>query len=373
MNRRGRSAAVVALALSLLAVSVAQAGLPTPASGETWSPNQKVTYRWKDDSVPPAWIRPAINAAATDSNQTRASRAAIFSYDTAADSWIGYTEDMASGAIGYAVRYVPDSFRVRLRPHGYVFDWGTLRWCQFYDDPPAGCYDAEMVTLHELGHVQTLGHIDESPEPADAWTDSVMHAAVKSKSKAGWNMHEWGRCDVARLQIRYQPLDTTTPLSTCLSLPTTAGLGSSSTTVAYGAIVTFTATLSISADAQYPKLAGARLSGRTVELQRRATANDSWSTYANMRPLTDGTGRYTYSVRIYSDFDWRARFIAPDSEGLTNSSAAVVRVRIGGCVSNCGCTAEEGTAAEATDGGYQENVICSGSAVAPRVLRGGRG
>jgi hypothetical protein len=373
MNRRGRSALVMALVLCLVVVSVAQAGLPTPASGETWAPNQKVTYRWKDDSVPPAWIRPAINAAAADSNQTRASRAAIFSFDAEAVSWIGYTADMATGAIGYAVRNVPNSFKVRLRPHGFVFDWGTLRWCQFYDAPPTGCYDAEMVTLHELGHVQTLGHIDDSPEPFEFWTDSIMHAGVKSKAKAGWNLHEWGRCDVARLQIRYQPLDTTTPISTCMSLPTTAGLAASSTSVAYGALVSFTATLSISPDAQYPKLAGDRLSERTVVLQRRASANDAWSTYANMKPLSDGTGRYVYSPRIYADFDWRARFVAPDTEGLTSSSSSSQRVTIGGCSLNCGCTAEAITAAEEPDGENPEYYPCSGSAAGARFLRDGRG
>jgi hypothetical protein len=373
MNRRGVSAPVVALVLCLLAASPVQAGLPTPASGATWNPNQKVAYRWKDGSVPPAWIRPAIHAAAADSNRTRASRAAIFSYDAGAASWIGYTPDMASGAIGYAVRYVPDSFKVRLRPHGYVFDWGKLRWCQFYDDPPNGCYDAEMVTLHELGHVQTLGHIDDSPQPFEFWTDSIMHAGVKSKAKVGWNLHRWGRCDVARLQVRYEAPDTTTPYSTCLSLPTTVGLGASSTSVAYGATVTFSATLSISADANYKRLAGDRLSGRRVELQRRASASDAWSRVADMTPLSDGTGRYSYPVRITADFDWRARFVAPDTEGLTNSSSGVVRVKVGGGCSNCGCSAGEGTAAEESDGANPEYVICDGSALAPRLVRDGRG
>ena len=373
MNRRGGTAPAVAVALCVLAASPAQAGLPTPASGATWSPNQKVAYRWKDDSVPPAWMKPAIHAAAADSNRTRASRAAILSYDGGAASWIAYTADMPTGAIGYAVRNVPDSFRVRLRPHGHVFDWGKLRWCQFYTDPPKGCYDAEMVTLHELGHVQTLGHIEDSPEPFDYWIDSVMHAAVKSKAKAGWNMHEWGRCDVARLQVRYEALDTTTPYSTCLSLPTTLTLATSSTSAASGKSVTLTATLAIADDAQYAKLAGDRLGGRTVQLQRRLSANYSWSTFATMTPLSDGTGRYSSLVKITSSFDWRARFVAPDSEGLTNSSSAVVRITVSGCTSNCGCTADDGTATEEPDDGDPEYVICDGSASAPRIVHDRRG
>lgn len=373
MTHRGRAAPALAVALCLLAASPAQAGLPTPASGATWNPNQKVAYRWKEDSVPPAWMKPAIHAAAADSNQSRASRAAILSYAPDAPSWIAYTPDMPNGAIGYAVRNVPDSFKVRLIPHGHVFDWGTLHWCQFYDTPPSGCYDAEMVALHELGHVQTLGHIEDSPEPADSWLDSIMHVAVKSKAKTGWNMHEFGRCDVARLQIRYETLDTRTPYSTCLALPTTLALTTSSGSADYGTNVTLTATLSISSGAQYPNLAGDRLSGRTVQLQRRASSSDAWSTVAEMSALSDATGRYTKSVKVTTFYEWRARFVAPADEGLTNSTSAVVRIYVSGCATNCGCAAQEPTSVEEPDGEDPSYVICGGSALAPRVMHDGRG
>ena len=29
------------------------------------------------------------------------------------------------------------------REQGHEFDWGSLKWCQTYDDPPNGCFDAE--------------------------------------------------------------------------------------------------------------------------------------------------------------------------------------------------------------------------------------
>jgi hypothetical protein len=79
---------IVGAALAALLAGPANAGTPTPASGATWAANQKVEYRWKGDAEPPGWLKPAINAAAADSNNSRASRAAIFSYKAGADSWI---------------------------------------------------------------------------------------------------------------------------------------------------------------------------------------------------------------------------------------------------------------------------------------------
>lgn len=332
--KRLRSSAVVVAALAVLisALPVAAAS-PTPASGSTWEPNQDVPYRWKEGSEPPGWMRTAINSAAADSNRSRAAKAAVLSYEDGAKSWVAYTADVPSNyAIGYAVRDVPTSFTVRLRPHGFVLDWGTLRWCQFYDSPPNGCYDAEMVTLHEFGHVQTLGHVDESDVE---WLDTIMHTAVHSKAKTGWNMHEYGRCDVARLQIRYAALNSSTRYSTCLSLPTSLGLSASDTSSTYGAYVTFTATLRVDPDAPYAKLAGDPVSGREVVLQRRPVGSTSWSTYVELTPLTDGSGRYAKTLRMTASYEWRARFVTPANEGLEGSSSATTKVSVSDCSSNC--------------------------------------
>ena len=327
-----RTATALSLIGAMLAGQHVQAAVPTPASGATWEPNQQVRYEWREGAVPPQWLRPAINAAAEDSNASRQARAAILSYRDGAASWVGYTADIPSTyAIGYAVRNVPTSFTVRLRPHGYVLDWGTLRWCQFYDSPPNGCYDAEMVTLHEFGHVQTLGHVDESQVE---WLDSVMHAAVHSKAKTGWNMHAFGRCDVARLQIRYEALTTSTPYSTCLSLPTELALGVSDTSPPYNTNVTFSASLRVSPDAPYARLASDPLSGRSVVLQRRAPGTTSWSSFVEMVPLDDG-GEYVRTVRIAATYDWRALFVAPQSEGLHDSVSGALRVTAGECTTNC--------------------------------------
>src|SRR5690242_7303707 len=211
-----RLLAALAGSLVILAVSNGQAAAtpPTPADGQVWNQNQRVTFRWHQGDEPPTWMRSAINAAANDSNDSRDAKAAVLSQSDSGASWIGYTGDVpTTWAIGYTVGNIPNSFTMRLRPQGYPLDWGTLRWCQAYDTPPSGCYDAEMIALHEFGHVQTLDH----PDDADVtnWTDTVMHWAPKTKAKAGWNQHEFGPCDVARLQIRYEPLTSSTRISTC--------------------------------------------------------------------------------------------------------------------------------------------------------------
>lgn len=332
-----------ALAVAVLAVAAGQAAVPTPASGETWAQNQDVRYRWKEGSVPPNWMKTAINAAAADSNQSRDARAAVLSYRDGERSWVGYTADLPTNyAIGYAVRNIPESFTVRLRPHGFVLDWGTLKWCQFFDNPPNGCYDAEMVALHEFGHVQTLGHVDESQVE---WLDSVMHAAVHSKAKIGWNMHAFGRCDVARLQIRYQALNSTTPYSTCLSLATTLAMTASDPSPPYGTNVTFTATLRVSPDVPYAKLAGDPLSARNVVLQRRTFGSATWTNYSQLTPIADGTGRYVKTIKMTASYEWRARFVAPGDEGLEGSSSSAIRVNVGDCLSSCPLSAPLGVQA----------------------------
>src|SRR5690242_13526217 len=119
------SAAAAALILLTLNAAQASATPPTPASGQIWSPNQRVQYHWHDGDEPPTWLRPAINAAAQDSNDSRASRAAIFSYSDSGSSWIGYSADIPTTyAIGYTVSYIPNFFTMRLRPQGYALDWG---------------------------------------------------------------------------------------------------------------------------------------------------------------------------------------------------------------------------------------------------------
>ena len=318
----------------------AMAALPTPASGETWAHNQRVTYRWKAGAEPPSWAKAAMKSAAADSNDSRKAKAAIFDYDTAAISWLAYTDDLPTNwAIGYTVGHQPDSFNIRMRPHGTQLDWGTLRWCEFYPDPPNGCYDLEMTTLHEFGHAQTLSHVDEND--IDSYTDSLMHASgLHSKAKNGWNQHFYGRCDVARLQIRYEPLTTNTRISTCLDLRTDLSLNPASTNVAAGSSVTLTAKLKIAADEKYPNLAGQPLAGRSVVLQKRLPGDTAWTTVGEMSAVTDDTGKYVKTVTVNTTFDWRASFTAPSDEGLRSENSAITRLSV---ATSCSTTANPST------------------------------
>ncbi len=323
---------IAVLMASVAALAGASAGTtlatpPTPASGSIWNPNQRVEYRWRESDEPPAWLRPAINAAADDSNDSRASRAAFFAYAADGNSWIGYTGDLPTNwAIGYTTRNIPNSFTVRLRPHGYPLDWGTLRWCQFYDDPPVGCYDAEMITLHELGHAQTLGHVDEAD--VTDWTDSIMHASPKTKAKAGWNAHEYGTCDVARLQIRYEPSTAATRYSTCLNLDAELSLNTSATSAPHYGSVTLTARLKIADDVIYPNLASDPLAGRRINLQRRPAGATAWTTVGELDPVSGDPGRYSALVTITNVFDWRVVFNTPGTEGLNGAVSPAVRVSL---------------------------------------------
>jgi hypothetical protein len=330
-------AAVVAAVVCVAAFAgTASATPPTPASGVIWNPNQHVSFRWKEGDEPPTWIRPAVNAAAQDSNDSRASRAAILAQADDGDSWIAYTGDIPTTyAIGYTIRYIPSFFTMRLRPQAYPLDWGTLRWCQFYDSPPIGCYDAETIALHELGHAQTLDH----PDDADVtdWTDTVMHWAPKTKAKAGWNQHEFGRCDVARLQIRYQPLNSSTAISTCVDLATNLSLNSSSSSATYASTVTLTSRLSIADDAIWPNLASDPLAGRQVTLQRRAVGASSWSNVGTMA-VVDDNGRYSKTFAALDTFDYRAVFTGPANEGIESSTSPIVRVTVSSGGGDCSYT-----------------------------------
>jgi hypothetical protein len=344
MNRRagfGRLLApFVALATLAAAAQPAVASLPTPASGGTWAQNQLVEYRWKEGAEPPAWAKAAMNAAAYDSHASSKAKAAIFAQRDASSSWLAYTDDLpTSWAIGYTVRSV-NAFSIRLRPHGTQLDWGTLRWCQFYDDPPNGCYDAEMVTLHEFGHAQTLDHVDEAN--IDSYTDSVMHASgLHSKAKLGWNMHDFGRCDVARLQIRYEALTPTTPYSTCLELPTDLALSTSASSVGYNAAVTFTARLKVADDAAYASLASDPIAGRSVVLQRRLPGSSTWSSVLEIPALANDAGRYVKTLSLTATYEWRATFASPPGEGLDGSSSAIVKITVTGACPTSAAVAQQ--------------------------------
>ncbi|HVM30274.1 MAG TPA: matrixin family metalloprotease [Candidatus Limnocylindrales bacterium] len=327
------SITAMALACLLGAAQVALANQITPISSRDWQQDQLVQYRWKADSVPPDWMQRAINGAAADSNRSRRSKAARLGQRDGSDSWVAYAAELpTTAAIAYASRNAPETFKVWLRTHGHVFDWGVLRWCQFFDSAPNGCFDARTAALHEFGHVQGLGHTSVGPP------DSIMYTTSLQKPKAGYDQRDFGACDVAALQTRYELLTASTAVSTCLSLGTSLSFAASATSFVTGGSVTFTAGLKIADGVAHTRLAGDPLSGRTVLLQRRPVGGTTWTTHGQMQTAA-AEGSYRLAVSPDGTYEWRAFFAAPANEGLKGSGSAVIRVTrqtgSGSCQSGC--------------------------------------
>ena len=304
---------------------------PDPALGsELFAQDARLEYDWRTGAVPPAAMRTAIHAAADDINDTRASRAATFAYDTAGTSPIGYgTGTCGVNGLACFTRNAPTSFTMWFREQGRVFDWGTLNWCQMYTNPPNGCYDVETVALDEFGHVEGLGHHVNFADDRD-YTDAVVQTFSRTKPRDGYNMHVLGVCDVAMLQIRYDIPGASSPYSSCLDLSTVMTLSRSASSVPFGGSVTFTALLKVVADSDYGRLSGNPVSLRSVRLQRRAPGTTTWANVATMTP-TSPTGSYVLSMRLYSSAEFRAVFSTPTNEGLRADGSAAVLVTVASC------------------------------------------
>lgn len=336
-SRLGRLTAVAALVVLGTAGRAGAHGPDPMLGGAFWAQDQAVPYTWKSDQVPPPWMATAIDAAAADSNASRASRAAVFSRVAGAESLISYGEPMgcSSAAIGCANRAnAPRSFRIWLRATGHWFDWGQLRWCQSPGNDTTGCYDAEALALHEFGHIEILDHHADLPDASD-WWDSVMHVVARAKPRDGYAQRAYGRCDTARLQLEYDRPSWTGKFSTCLSIPTVTTLGASSTALWIGGSVTFSAELRTASGTKYRALSNDPIGGRVVLLQRRAPGAATWSTIATMTPSVAVAGRYTTTVSPTATYDWRAVFGTPTGEGIAGSTSPVIRVTVSGCTLGC--------------------------------------
>jgi hypothetical protein len=342
MTRMSRSrppliAALAAFALASLIAGPTLAHGPDPViSSVAWPRDAVATFQWASWTVPPAWAATAMDAGAADVAESRDSRAAVFVRAATAPAFLAYSGPNNCDSYGIACMdrtgmSVDGSFRVWFRPQGWTFDWGALKWCQYYgSSPPDRCYDIENTTLDELGHVEMLGHHVNLPDESD-FTDAVVQYAGHAKPKAGWNQHVFGRCDVARLQLEYERRDPSNLVSTCLSLGTALTFSASTDTVTYGRAVTFTATLKIATTAAAEKLSGDWLSDHTVQLQRRAVGATTWTTYIAMSPSSTAEGTYVTSVTPTTIYDWRAYFPTPSNEGVTSSVTASTRVYVSTC------------------------------------------
>jgi hypothetical protein len=334
MRTTARLLAASALLLPILASAApAAAHSPDPVlSGALWAQDQNVHFRWRAGQAPPAAMQTAIKAAATDAGATRRSRAATFTFDLAGASWINYGLDVGCGVNGIACFSrvnAPGSFSMSFREQGHVFDWGRLRWCQltaFAD----GCYDAENIALDEFGHVDILTHHVNYADEHD-YLDAVVQTYSHTKPNVGWSAHAFGRCDVASLQRKYDLPLSTAKYSTCLDLATSLSIGASATSVGYGGSVTFTARLIVTDLAEYERLGGNPVSGRTVTIQRRPLGG-AWTSVATMAIASTSGGTYTFRpASLTSTAEWRALFPKPTGDGIRGATSPALTVYVSGC------------------------------------------
>ena len=333
-RRRTRWVAFCASALIALHLSIATASAhgPDPAlSSGPFGQNQDLRYRWRSGAEPAAAIKTAIKAAAAAANATRASKAAIFTYDAAGSNPIGYGTGATCGVNGLAcfTRTVPSGFTMWFREQGHVFDWGTLKWCQSYATAPNGCYDAQTVALDEFGHVEGLNHHVNWASDSD-YVDAVVQTYSRTKPSTGWNAHVFGRCDTAMLQVQYDVALASSRYSTCLDLSTVLTLSASPTSIVVGSSTTLTATLKVVASASYGRISGNAVSGRAVTLQRRAVGITTWTSVGTMS-FGSVTGTYVLAQSPGTATEYRAVFATPSSEGLNGDTSGIVSVSVGGC------------------------------------------
>jgi hypothetical protein len=312
---------------------------PDPLLGTTpWAQNQVVQYEWKSGQEPPAWAASNIDLGAADSGATRASKAALFKRADAAQSQVAYGGPHPCPSYGIACMNrggVPVSFGMWFRPHGAVLDWGTLRWCQAQSTATNGCYDIRRVALDEFGHVEMLNHHVNYADESD-YLDAVVQYAGRSRPKEGWNTHVYGRCDVARLQLEYELLDSGDPVSTCLSLATSLTIAADPASVVAGASTKVTGELEITATTAAKRLSGDPLSRRTITLQKRDLGATAWVVIATMTPVSGSAGSYAFTLKPSATADYRLGYDASPYEGLRDATSSVIRITVG--VGQCGPT-----------------------------------
>jgi len=327
--------ATIAMLLPLALPAIA--GPPTPVMPwPAWNQGQVVKFRWLAGEVPPTAMRDAIMRGVEDANRTKYSRAPTFVLDSAGSSTIQYGVDAFCGTNGLACANAwnaPNSFKVAYREHGHRFDWGLLRWCALQSPITDGCFDAEMVTIHELGHVHGLDHYPAVPESDHA--DSVLHSASRARPRDGWDAHAFGRCDIATLQTRYDMTSWTAGYSSCLDLAVNLSITRSASTIRAGSTVTFTAYLIVADNPGDGRLSGNPISRRTVHLQRRAPGATAWTSMGVM-PAGTAAGTYVMRQSPTATYDWRAVFPEPAAEGLRGAVTGSSRVTVTGCTGS-GC------------------------------------
>ena len=302
---------------------------PTRSSRRVVAQNMGLSSAGRASGTPPDDMKIAIQAARDDANACRKSKAPTFAYAPPRQRRL-LRHGRPCGINGLACmrRNPPGKYGVWFRENGHRFDWGTLRWCELSGGPD-GCYQVRNVMLDELGHVLVLDHHENFGDDRD-YDDAVVQTYSRTKPKAGWNAHAFGRCDVATLQQQYDVPSASALYSTCLDVPTELSIAASRSSVAAGAMVTFTAALGSDGTG---KLSNNAVSGRTMALQQRLASG--WSDLATMAPGS-AAGTYVTSLNVWATRDYRAVFRKPANEGLRASSSAAQTVTVSsGCQAPC--------------------------------------
>ena len=303
---------------------------------DRWFPWSVLSYHFHSTDTSPSWMRDAIQAAADDATDTSKSLSPIFTpTDAGTKGVIRYTASFPSSCLNAiaCASHEADAWTLRMRPHGYDFRWGELRWCQKANAD--GCFDAERVALHEFGHVIGLDH----PEAAGfrlSPSATVMHQVSPSRPHPAWDRHGFGSCDVASLQEQYGTPTMSTLIATCNDVDTVLTLSGSASQVTAGGRLVLSATLRVRADGNdYGQISGMRLNGRSVQLRRRPAGSSgawttSWMTWAEV------PGLYTITLYPRATYEYIAVFGSPDNEGLHGDTSNQITVRIaGGCAGSC--------------------------------------
>jgi hypothetical protein len=341
------AAAVLGLILAtpVLAAYLGDTYNPTPG-GKTYGAGATITYGWHPDNPPPDWMRNAITAEINYLNDAAHMGANVptLSGPVAAGKpmTVMFKYRGTDPCIEFACSYGkgsksdnPDGYTVYFLADAAVAGSPSWRkYCQYNNATPSeyrsSCYDIRNITLHELGHVFGLGHFVEGLGPGASIT--VMQTQSRSSASSGWNEQDYGACDMARLQLVYDLNAASSKLSSCLTRQkTTLAFSKSATSVAYRGAVTFTATLTVTADGSGPNSSifeGQKLSGRAVILER---STDGWATSTRYTmPAGASLGTYSMTINLTYTSQWRVRFATP-SEGLSGVTSPASTITVAAC------------------------------------------
>jgi hypothetical protein len=330
---RRAAATLLAACLALQSTSIAIAHAPDPPiAWPLFAQDDVLQFRWMEGEVPPLKMREAVIAAAAGGAASRASRAPTIAFAAGGPSTVEYGANVFCGTAGLACAdgwNAPDRFRVAFRTHGHQFDWGRLQWCQLQATIANGCYDVENVALDEFGHVLGLGHHANFGDESD-YLDAVVQTISRARPNAGWNADVFGRCDISKLQLRYDMVNSARKYSTCHDMATTLSLVVTDSSIRAGDTVTFTATVRLADLAAYERLRANFISQRNVVLQRRLPGAAAWTTVGTM-PAGNASGTYVLSATPTVTYEWRGYFFKPADEGIRASSSAPMTVTVTSC------------------------------------------